>query len=217
MPVPQINNQSGLADAIWDMLPDLVLIYSGDEILYCNDAGLNILGSRDMETVAKVKFIRLIDPEFRNLFINNSIWINDDINEFRDVLFITINFKKIWLQVQRRQVFYNNREGVLLFARNIDNLKRLEDEKKGLKEDLERMLLEGLTRRERTILKLYGEGKNRVAISRQLDVEEGTIDRHTTNIKKKLRIKSMKQLLNFALDLPRKSEDYNEMESFPSD
>ena len=75
------------------------------------------------------------------------------------------------------------------------------------------MILSQLTRREKTILDLYSEGKNRVAISRELDIEEGTVDRHTTNIKKKLHKKNIKELLNFAMDI----KNLNRPEDFLSE
>jgi two-component system, NarL family, nitrate/nitrite response regulator NarL len=57
---------------------------------------------------------------------------------------------------------------------------------------------DGLTQREKQILKLIAVGKNNREIAEELFISDRTADTHRTNIKRKLKIASLAQLIHYA-------------------
>lgn len=72
------------------------------------------------------------------------------------------------------------------------HISRLERDTRGTPND-------GLTLREREVLKLIAEGKSSQEISILLKISTRTVDHHKENIKRKLRIKNLAQLIRYAI------------------
>jgi len=189
----------------WDISPDMVLVFSGEDILFCSAAGAAILEAESVEEVLSRKFIRLVDPEYRANYTNISSGYSQPLLDdgFKEEIFVTLKFHRIWLETRKIIIQFNGKPACLVYGRKIQKWKEVEESHQMQSEEIKAMLLDKLTKTEKRILNLYGQGKNRVAISRELDIEEGTVDRHTTNIKRKLKKKKGKDLLNFAMDLQK--------------
>lgn len=57
-----------------------------------------------------------------------------------------------------------------------------------------------LTLREKQILKLIGEGKTSKQISELFNISKWTVDKHRSNIKEKLGLKNMAQIIRYAIE-----------------
>ncbi|PKL39670.1 MAG: hypothetical protein CVV44_05465 [Spirochaetae bacterium HGW-Spirochaetae-1] len=194
-----------LARIHWEISPDMILVFIGDDILYCNDAGAGILEAESTHDVLQRKLLRIIDPEYRNDYsdlIRDGYKLGDN-DLLKEELFVTLKFHRVWLETKKVFLEFNGKKAWLVYGRKIQKWKELEEVCREQREEINAMLLDKLTKKEKQILELYGLGKNRVAIARELEIEEGTVDRHTTNIKRKLKKKRGRDLLNFAMDLQK--------------
>lgn len=96
--------------------------------------------------------------------------------------------------------------GELYFGANIDSekltdiIKQYENSNKNFRNDYD------ITPRETEILKLIGEGFTSVAIAEKLDVSKRTIDTHRANLVQKLELKSLPELIRFAVTFNQSSK-----------
>lgn len=62
-------------------------------------------------------------------------------------------------------------------------------------------LIDLLTSREREIMQLFAEGKNRVHVANILSISVKTVDRHKGNLKEKLKLKNEEEITSMAKEL----------------
>ncbi|MCP4136769.1 MAG: PAS domain S-box protein [bacterium] len=104
-----------------------------------------------------------------------------------------------WIERTDRLIHKNGE--IIVFqsiARDITKQKELEEQLKLIARE---RMIEKLTRTERIVFDKYGAGKNQVAIAGEMEVEEGTINKHISNMKRKLGIKSTRNLIKLAMEI----------------
>ena len=154
-----------------------------------------------------VKIIKEKDPDVRALFLSMH-----EGNEFIYYTFKAGGSGLINKNIIKGELVYAIRtilNGDLYFGPDIDSYKlgeiieQYENKNRNLKGNYD------ITPRETEILKLIGEGFTSVAIADKLDVSKRTIDTHRANLVQKLELKSLPELIRFAVTFNQATKEKN--------
>jgi DNA-binding CsgD family transcriptional regulator len=202
-------------DAISADLPSVIIIHDlrTSSVAYMSERGLKLLNTtlqelKDMGTSYFDKFFNPEDaanytPRFLEMLNNND---PDEIFSFFQQV-KAVNEEAFGWYLSASRVLMCDDEGApclcITAAHPVDEIKSITYKLERLLEEKEMMRAElgryaRLTRREKEIIKLLVAGHSSVEIAEKLFISFSTVEQHRKNIKNKLGIKNLPQLVRFA-------------------
>ena len=180
------------------------------KMLWVNNAFRNILGyKKTTRAIPQYELLDIFCPEDRDLlkemhdfFLENKTGTFTALFKFRE-----INNNYIWLCTSAN-VFRQTSDGSLLeivgisfdFTNQLTYTKNLKFLSRQKIQETNKELIEKITKREKQILKYFANGYKTKEIAEEFKLSFHTVNNHRKNILKKLQIKNLASLVNFAIE-----------------
>ncbi len=207
----QLKKQVLFYDKIFSSLNAIVLVFDLNKfrVIWANDQYKKVLGYRKKSKSRPEDVLELYHPEDKDLlfqmkkfFLTNRKSTFTAFYKFRNSV-----GKYLWLFTSARVFRYSEKEEVFeVLAISIDftqqltyhkNIKLLTQEKL---QEVNKKYIEKITDREQQIVKYFANGFKTREIAEILGISFHTVNNHRKNILRKLELKNLAALVNFAVD-----------------
>ncbi len=207
----QLKKQVLFYDKIFSSLNAIVLVFDLNKfrVVWANDQYKKVLGYKKKTNTSPEGLLELYHPEDKDmLFQMKKFFVTNRKSTFTAFYkFRNSAGKYLWLFTSAKVFRYSEKEDVFeVLAISIDftqqltyhkNIKLLTQEKL---QEVNRKHIEKITDRERQIVKYFANGFKTKEIAEILGISFHTVNNHRKNILRKLELKNLAALVNFAVD-----------------
>ena len=125
-----------------ETIPDAIMIYSQDIIVYTNEAGKNMLGAQKKEGILGKSIYHFVNPHYQELAIKRLGQLRKEKEETNHVeqKLVRLDQKNIFVEVSSRLIMYEGKEAILSIFEDITDKK---EETEGLLQRSEKLALVG--------------------------------------------------------------------------
>lgn len=199
-------------EKIFSNVGAIIIIMNLDnyELLYLNNADERILGYKyNKQNYSAQKLIDAHHPEDQNLLIEmKEFFRTNKKDSFSAIYSIKDSEGKYRWVMNTSRLFNNNHNssdtiviGVIQdLTDNLSYGKNLKNISKEKFRKINAQQVELISQRERQIVKLFANGFKSKEIAEKLDISFHTVNNHRKNILKKLNLKNLAALVNFAVE-----------------
>ncbi len=125
-----------------ETIPDAILIYSQNIIIYTNEAGTNMLGGQKKEDILGKSIYHFINPQYQELAMKRLKQLSEKeklINHVEQKI-VRLDQKNIFVEVSTRLIIFEGKESILSIFKDVTNKK---EETEGLLQKSEKLALVG--------------------------------------------------------------------------
>ena len=125
-----------------ETIPDAILIYSQNIIIYTNEAGTNMLGGQKKEDILGKSIYHFINPQYQELAKKRLKQLSEKeklINHVEQKI-VRLDQKNIFVEVSSRLIIFEGKESILSIFKDVTNKK---EETEGLLQKSEKLALVG--------------------------------------------------------------------------
>ena len=125
-----------------ETIPDAIMIYSQDIIVYTNEAGKNMLGAQKKEDILGKSIYHFVNPHYQELAMKRVGQLRKEKEETNHVeqKLVRLDQKNIFVEVSSRLIMYEGKEAILSIFEDITDKK---EETEGLLQRSEKLALVG--------------------------------------------------------------------------
>ena len=125
-----------------ETIPDAILIYSQNIIIYTNEAGTNMLGGQKKEDILGKSIYHFVNPHYQELAMKRLKQLSEKEKLMNHVeqKIVRLDQKNIFVEVSSRLIIFEGKESILSIFKDVTNKK---EETEGLLQKSEKLALVG--------------------------------------------------------------------------
>ena len=125
-----------------ETIPDAIMIYSQDIIVYTNEAGKNMLGAQKKEDILGKSIYHFVNPHYQELAMKRLKQLSEEKESTNHVeqKLVRLDQKNIFVEVSSRLIIFEGKECILSIFEDVTNKKK---ETEGLLQKSEKLALVG--------------------------------------------------------------------------